>query len=104
MRDVGISPARTRILLALAVVAVVSGSAFAASEADLLGEGVELRRRGKDAEALEKFQQAHQISGSPRAKAQMGFAEQALGRWVPAYEHLQASLQATADPWIGKNR
>ena len=36
--------------------------------------------------------------------AQIGLAEQALGRWVPAFEHLTEALEAKKDPWIAKNR
>lgn len=81
------------------------GFAAAASDADkLIREGVDLRRGGDDSGALDKFQRAFEISPSPRALAQLGLAEQALGRWVMAYAHLHRALEATGDPWIKKSR
>lgn len=82
-----------------------SGWAAAASEADnLIREGLDLRRGGDDAAALQKFQRALELSPTPRALAQLGLAEQALGRWVVAFEHLRHALDATGDPWIQKSR
>jgi hypothetical protein len=69
----------------------------------LIREGVSLRRKGNDEGALQSFQRAYDIDHSPRALAQMGLAEQALGRWVPAYEHLTQAMTATSDPWIKTN-
>src|SRR5262249_18802318 len=40
----------------------------------------------------------------PRTLAQIGLAEQALGRWVIAETHVARALEATADPWIAKHR
>jgi len=82
-----------------------SGWAAAASDADkLIREGLDLRRGGDDAAALQKFQRALELWPTPRAVAQIGLAEQALGRWVVAYEHLRRALDATGDPWIQKSR
>jgi hypothetical protein len=64
---------------------------------------VALRRQGDDVGALQLFQQAQQLDQSPRSVAQMGLAEQALGRWVPASEHLQQALASPNDKWIRKN-
>jgi hypothetical protein len=96
----------------LSIICVCAGagawsSPLAAAGADaeqLIRDGIELRRRGDDATALQKFQQALQLDHSPRALTQVGLAEQALGRWVAAYEHLTRSLEATDDPWVTKNR
>jgi hypothetical protein len=66
--------------------------------------GVELRRRGDDAQALQEFTKAYDASRSPKALAQIGLAEQALGRWVAAETHLLGSLDAKGEPWIEKNR
>ena len=71
--------------------------------AELVREGVSLRRQAKDEEALQRFQQAYEIDHGARALAQMGLAEQALGRWALAYEHLTQALAATSDPWIATN-
>lgn len=70
----------------------------------LLAEGIALRRAGDDRGALELFQKAWQRSRSPRALAQMALAEQALGRWVDAYGHLQQVLANDSDPWIAEYR
>jgi len=41
--------------------------------------GVDLRRQGQDDQALQEFKKAYELSPSPRALAQIGLAEQALG-------------------------
>ena len=99
---------RNRAVAAVVVLflAVIGASrAAAATDADkLIREGVDLRRGGDDVGALQKFQRAFEVAPSPRATAQMGLAEQALGRWVTAYEHLHRALDATNDAWIKKSR
>jgi tetratricopeptide (TPR) repeat protein len=70
----------------------------------LLQRGVDLRETGRDEEALALFEQAWQRSQSPRARAQVALAEQALGRWVDAEAHLSEALAAQRDPWIRRNR
>jgi hypothetical protein len=75
-----------------------------AEDADaLIKQGVELRRAGKDEAALEQFRRAYDLAPSPRALAQMGLAEQALGRWIDGEAHLARALEAD-DPWIAKYR
>lgn len=79
--------------------------ADAASEADaLISRGLELREKGKDDEALGLFRQAQQKAPSPRARAQVALAEQALGMWVSAETDLTAAIASESDPWISKNR
>jgi hypothetical protein len=78
--------------------------AVAADAEGLLREGIALRRVGKDVAALKKFEEANAAQPSARAVAQIGFAEQALGRWGVADRHLRAALAASNDPWVGKNR
>ena len=90
--------------VALMVGLTMTSSAIGADADELIREGVALRRQRNDSAALEKFQQAFEADHSPRALAQMGLAEQALGRWVPAYDHLNQALQAKNDAWIAKNR
>jgi hypothetical protein len=87
----------------LVLLVVVSTPAVADEFDKLYSEGVELRRRHQDAEALDRFQRAHALKATPRTQAQIGFAEQALGRWVDAERDLKAAL-ATADAWIEKNK
>jgi hypothetical protein len=69
----------------------------------LIREGVELRRKGRDAEALERFQRAYDLSHSPRAAAQLGLCEQVLRQWVEADAHLTEGL-TSSHPWIERNR
>jgi hypothetical protein len=70
----------------------------------LMKRGVELRRTGQDLEALELFERANHVSPSPRALAQIGMAEQALGRWPEAAAHIEQAVASPKDPWIAKNR
>jgi hypothetical protein len=70
----------------------------------LVKHGVELRRTGRDREALAEFQKAAAIQKTPRIAAQVGLAEQALGLWVKAEADLKGALAAPQDPWIQKNR
>ena len=71
--------------------------------AELIQEGVALRRAGDDEGALRRFQQAYELDHGARALGQIGLAEQALGRWVQAHGDLTRALEATTDPWIAKN-
>jgi len=70
----------------------------------ILKKGTDLRRQGRDAEALAEFQRAQRIQNSPRAMAQIALAEQALGLWQDASNHLGHALEQASDPWIAKNR
>jgi hypothetical protein len=70
----------------------------------LITRGVELREHGKDDEALVVFKKALARSPTPRARAQVALAEQALGLWVAAEADLQLALAADTDPWIARNR
>lgn len=97
----------------MAVLALVVGSVVAprAARADaaadvevLLKKGTDLRREGRDREALVEFQRAAKIRDTPRVQAQIGLAEQALGSWVDANGHLTHALETRDDPWIEKNR
>lgn len=107
------APARARVtrrgrtialVASLAATSLAPGFAWAeSSAADLIREGVGLRREGKDEAALGAFERAYALDHSMRALAQMGLAEQALGKWVPAHEHLTQALATPNDPWIAKN-
>jgi hypothetical protein len=44
------------------------------------------------------------MARTPRASAQLGLVEQALGRWDDAELHIAEALQAVGDAWIEKNR
>ena len=98
----------SRFLLLVGVVLLTSVgvvSPACADDADeLIRRGIELRKQGRDQDALQAFQNANALASTPRALAQMGFAEQALGRWVDADEHLNAAARTAGDSWIVKNR
>jgi hypothetical protein len=93
-------------LLALGPSAVGGGGfAGAADYESLMRDAVSKRRAGDDIAALKLFQQAYELNKTPKALAQMGLAEQALGRWGAADKHLrQALATGGSDPWINKNR
>lgn len=105
---------RARRALPIAVAAVLSAAALASpARADSRDEaeaeaaikrGVELRRHAKDQEALEEFRKAYAAVKSARALAQIGLAEQALGRWVDAENDLGEAMSSKSDPWIRKNQ
>jgi hypothetical protein len=81
------------------------GSAWAADAEDaLVHRGIELRKQGDDRAALDELQRAYAVKRSPRAAAQLGFAEQALGLWPQAEAHVREALAANGDPWVRKNR
>lgn len=98
------------------IFALLAGMALPAAGADRSAEaspdevetrirrGVELRKSGDDRGALPEFQRAYELSHTPRAAAQLGLDEQALGRWDVAEAHLSEAMRATADPWVAKNR
>lgn len=88
----------------LAMVVVAVSASVRADDVDaIISRGVELRRQGRDADALVEFQRARQLRDTPRVRAQMALAEQALGLWVPAEADLLDALVHRNDPWIGKN-
>lgn len=70
---------------------------------DLIKRGLDMRREGDDQGAEPLLREAYDESHSPRAAAQLGFCEQALGRWPDAETHLAESLRAAGDPWVKKN-
>jgi hypothetical protein len=91
------------LVWALVAAPVFVPAAAHAQDADaLIKQGVELRRAGKDQAALEQFRRAYDVAPTPRALAQMGLAEQALGRWIDGDAHLGKALEAAQDPWIAK--
>jgi tetratricopeptide (TPR) repeat protein len=97
---------RASLLLVLAIAIVPSSSwADASGDANLAIErGVELREKGKDDQALVEFKRAYDLDPTPRARAQMGLAEQALGQWVAADRDMREALQTKGDAWIESRR
>ncbi|MBX3229937.1 MAG: hypothetical protein KIT84_26115 [Labilithrix sp.] len=95
---------RWSLLPLVAALLLFSGVARADDAEALIARGLELREKGRDEEALGLFRQAQLKSPSPRARAQVALAEQALGLWVLAETDLVAALAAESDPWIVKNK
>jgi hypothetical protein len=90
---------------ALLALALCAPDAFAQqTDEALLREGVALRARGRDADALERFSAAWRGARTPRSRGQMGWAAQALGRWRESEAWLREALEATQDPWVVANR
>ena len=73
-------------------------------EDSLIRDAIQLRKQGNDHLAQVELQRAYDIAHSPRAAAQLGFAEQALGMWPQAEAHVAEALRARDDRWIRKNR
>lgn len=98
-----------RIILLVAICAVSAVPNARAADVSAGAEahvrkGIELRRLGRDVEALPEFQQAYASTQTPRTAGQLGLCEQALGRWTTAAEHLAQALEASSDAWVQKNR
>ena len=89
--------------LAILVISLVS-VAVAEDVDAILKRGQDLRRKGRDADALVEFQRAVRIDDSGRAWAQVALAEQALGLWLDANAHLRRALERSQEPWVKKNR
>ncbi len=66
--------------------------------------GIELRREGKDEEALEVFRDAlAHAPTSNRIRVQLATALQALGRWQEAQRYLREAIQHREDPYIARH-
>jgi len=94
-------------MLTVAGTLALSGAARAAGGDDedaLIRHAVQLRKQGNDHGAMNELQRAYEIAHSPRAAAQLGFAEQALGMWPQAEAHVTYALSAKDDRWIARNR
>jgi hypothetical protein len=86
---------------AIVMFMLLAAEARAETPEQLIDRGLTLRERGQDLEALALFEEAYAASRSAQALAQIGLAEQALGRWVEASRHVEQAL-ATKDPWVMK--
>jgi tetratricopeptide (TPR) repeat protein len=95
-----------RLVLALALLGAVTArpSDAVADDVDaIVKKGTDLRRQGRDREALVEFERAARIDETPRVTTQIALAEQALGIWEDAWAHLRKALAHSGDPWIQKN-
>ncbi len=82
-----------------------AGAALGDEEEAMLLEGIELRRAGKDEEALEVFLALLRRSPeSVRARVHLATAYQALGRWLAAELHLDQALANEGHPFIERHR
>ncbi len=70
----------------------------------LLAQGIELRKQREDRRALAIFERAWLLGAAPAALAQIALAEQALGLWREAHEHLEDALEHAEDSWITTHR
>jgi hypothetical protein len=57
----------------------------------IINRGIALRLEGRDLEALVEFERAYAMNPTPRARAQIALAHQALGAWVPAESEISRS-------------
>lgn len=99
-----LSPAGLAAVLLVAGLAPRAARAQSAEVEGLLRRGVELRREGRDEDALARFADAYRLQPSPRTAAQLGLVQQALGRWSEADGLLREALAAPNDPWVRRNR
>lgn len=93
---------RARIAALVCLAGALAGPVASAQsnvEAEI-ARGVAMRRDGRDQAALEVFQSVWTTTRAPRALAQVALAEQALGRWVEAEEHLVEALGGSVDGWV----
>jgi len=94
------------LLVALPVMAATPARAATDAEKaeSLIREGVKLRGKDNAPQALPLFEQAYQISRTPRTAAQLGLCEQELGYYVAAERYLTEALAAPDHPWVSKNK
>ncbi|MFK7988432.1 MAG: PEGA domain-containing protein [Sandaracinaceae bacterium] len=86
------------VLLTLGTAAPASAQTGALWE-----RGVAARGAGQDSAALEAFEADYREGGRMASLAQVGLAEQALGRWGAAHRHLERAL-SQPDAWVTSNR
>jgi hypothetical protein len=94
--------------LGLTVIAVISAGGAQAAEPiaveNIIRQGVELRRKGRDQEALPFFQRAYDLEHTPRTAAQLGLVELAMGYALAAEGHLREALSSPRHFWVSRNR
>ena len=104
-----IAALRHKIAASLALGVLLSTGAAAAQTSTaeverLIKRGGDLRRQGKDQEALPLFEKAYETAHTPRTAAQLGLCEIQLGYWLAADEHLSEALAGRSDAWMDKHR
>jgi hypothetical protein len=91
-------------IVAWALVTAPRGASAADDAEALIQKAIKLRQAGDDQAARVDLRRAYEISRTPRAAAQLGMCEHALGRWAEADAHLTEALRASKDAWVAKNR
>jgi len=93
------------VLVAAAItLSSVPARADAAEVEKLITKGNDLRREGKPGAALPYFQQAYELTRTPRTAGQLGLAELSAGYPAEAFDHLTSALDAPNDPWTQRYR
>jgi hypothetical protein len=88
------------VILVFSILAGSRLQAATSEEEQLLQRGAKLREAGNERAAVIELQKAYDIAHSPKAAAQLGLAEWALGRWGEAEQHVSEALEAQSDPWL----
>jgi hypothetical protein len=71
----------------------------------LIARGIEARKAGDDARALELFQRAEKLEpDSARVRVHLAAAYQALGDWESADRYLTLAVNDSADPYVQANQ
>jgi len=92
------------VAAALAVPGLAHADEPAPESETHIQRGLELRRLGRNGEALVEFQEAYALGPTPRSRAHVALALQALGDWLGAEVWLEQALQGQNDPWIEQYR
>jgi hypothetical protein len=92
---------------AAAIVTTLTAPVRAAEQRDeviqLLRQGVELRKQGKEQQSLPLLQRAYQLSRTPQTAGLLGLSEMAVGQGADAERHLSEALATPSDPWVTEN-
>jgi hypothetical protein len=70
----------------------------------LIARGIELRKQGRDAEALSVFERNAALHPSTQVAAQIAFAHQALGHWAEAERRLLEVQSHTDEDWVVRHQ
>lgn len=70
----------------------------------LISQANELRRNGRDEDAVALLRRAATLDQSPRTLAQLALGEQSIGRWPRSEALFVRALTAQNDPWIERHR
>jgi hypothetical protein len=99
-----LAPVVALVMLALLALPSPARAADPAEVEELIRQGVEARRAGKDHAAVPLFRKAYDLERSARTAAQLGLVEAALGYWLAAEQHLNEALSFPRHPWLLRNK